>query len=61
MHDPRSLIELGEAAVPNLPDDMMPDGGEADAVEVRRVGQIPSFDSSPRTTCGSASRWAFST
>lgn len=28
-------------AVPNLPDDLVPDGGEEDAVEVRRVGQLP--------------------
>lgn len=34
-------------AVPNLPDDMVPDGGEADAVELRRVGQVPSFDFEP--------------
>jgi seryl-tRNA synthetase len=34
-------------AVPNLPDDMVPDGGEADAAELRRVGQIPSFDFEP--------------
>jgi seryl-tRNA synthetase len=34
-------------AVPNLPDEVVPDGGEADAVELRRVGQIPSFDFEP--------------
>jgi seryl-tRNA synthetase len=34
-------------AVPNLPDDAVPDGGEAEAVELRRVGQVPSFDFDP--------------
>jgi seryl-tRNA synthetase len=34
-------------AVPNLPDEAVPDGGEADAVELRRVGRIPSFDFEP--------------
>jgi seryl-tRNA synthetase len=34
-------------AVPNLPDEAVPDGGETDAVELRRVGQIPSFDFEP--------------
>jgi len=34
-------------AVPNLPDETVPDGGESDAVELRRVGQIPSFDFEP--------------
>lgn len=33
--------------VPNLPDEAVPDGGAADAVELRRVGQIPSFDFEP--------------
>jgi seryl-tRNA synthetase len=41
--------ELSEflLAVPNLPDDSIPDGGEADAVELRRVGKIPSTDFKP--------------
>jgi seryl-tRNA synthetase len=41
--------ELSEflLVVPNLPDDVIPDGGEADAVELRRVGQIPFFDFEP--------------
>lgn len=34
-------------AVPNLPDPAIPDGGEQDAVEVRRVGAIPAFDFEP--------------
>jgi seryl-tRNA synthetase len=34
-------------AVPNLLDETVPDGGESDAVELRRVGQIPSFDFEP--------------
>ncbi len=32
------------ARVPNPPDPSVPDGGEDDAVEVRRVGQPPRFD-----------------
>jgi seryl-tRNA synthetase len=35
-------------SIPNLPDDSIPDGGEQDAVEVRRVGEIPSFDFEPK-------------
>ncbi|HKF00051.1 MAG TPA: serine--tRNA ligase [Actinomycetes bacterium] len=37
--------ELAEllAAIPNLPDPAAPDGGEDDAVEVRRVGTVPEF------------------
>ena len=35
--------------VPNLPDDSAPDGStEEDAVEIRRVGEPPSFDFEPR-------------
>ncbi len=43
--------ELDEvlAAVPNLPADEAPDGtDEEDAVELRRVGERPEFDFSPR-------------
>jgi seryl-tRNA synthetase len=32
------------ARIPNPPDPAAPDGGEDDAVELRRVGQVPSFD-----------------
>jgi seryl-tRNA synthetase len=32
------------ARIPNLPDPAAPDGGEDDAVELRRVGRVPSFD-----------------
>lgn len=35
-------------ALPNLPDPSAPDGGEDDAVELRRVGEPPSFDFEPR-------------
>ncbi|HEX4725790.1 MAG TPA: serine--tRNA ligase [Pseudonocardiaceae bacterium] len=36
-------------AVPNLPDDELPDGNtEADAVELRRVGEPQTFDFTPR-------------
>lgn len=34
-------------AVPNLPADDVPDGGEDNAVEVRRVGEPPTFDFTP--------------
>lgn len=42
--------ELSEflLSIPNLPDDSIPDGGEQDALEVRRVGEIPSFDFEPK-------------
>lgn len=42
--------ELAEAvaAVPNLPHPETPAGGEADAVELRRVGEPPAFDFAPR-------------
>ncbi len=33
-----------QARVPNLPDGSVPDGGEDDAVELRRVGAVPRFD-----------------
>jgi len=36
------------AALPNLAEDDAPDGGEEDAVEVRRVGDPPAFESPPR-------------
>lgn len=41
--------ELSEflLAVPNLPDDSIPDGGESDAVEIRRWGRIPRFGFEP--------------
>lgn len=41
----RQAISL---ALPNLPDPDAPDGGEDDAVELRRVGEPPSFDFEPR-------------
>lgn len=42
--------ELSEflLAVPNLPHEQIPDGGEQDAREVRRVGQVPQFDFEPK-------------
>ncbi len=45
----RTEAELSEflLAVPNLPDDAVPDGGEAEAVELRRAGEVPSFDFDP--------------
>ena len=36
------------ASLPNLAEDDAPDGGEDDAVEVRRVGDPPHFDFAPR-------------
>jgi seryl-tRNA synthetase len=33
-----------QARVPNLPDPSVPDGGEDDAVELRRSGEPPTFD-----------------
>ncbi len=36
------------AAMPNLAEDAAPEGGEDDAVEVRRVGDPPSFSFTPR-------------
>ena len=36
------------ATLPNLPDPGAPDGGEDDAVTVREVGALPSFDFEPR-------------
>jgi len=38
--------ELSEelARIPNLPDPAAPDGGEDDAVELRRVGTVPEFE-----------------
>ena len=36
------------ATLPNLPDPGAPDGGEEDAVTVREVGELPSFDFEPR-------------
>lgn len=35
-------------SLPNLPDPDAPDGGEDDAVELRRVGDPPNFDFEPR-------------
>jgi seryl-tRNA synthetase len=35
-------------ALPNLPEDAAPDGGEDDAVELRRVGEQPAFAFTPR-------------
>jgi seryl-tRNA synthetase len=35
-------------SLPNLAEDEAPDGGEEDAVEVRRVGEPPEFDFEPR-------------
>jgi seryl-tRNA synthetase len=35
-------------SLPNLADDAAPDGGEEDAVEVRRVGEPPAFAFAPR-------------
>jgi seryl-tRNA synthetase len=34
--------------LPNLPEDDAPPGGEDDAVELRRVGELPDFDFEPR-------------
>jgi seryl-tRNA synthetase len=34
--------------IPNLAEDLAPDGGEDDAVEVRRVGEPPAFAFAPR-------------
>jgi len=34
--------------LPNLPEEDAPPGGEDDAVELRRVGDLPSFDFEPR-------------
>jgi seryl-tRNA synthetase len=36
------------ASLPNLADDEAPDGGEDDAVELRRVGEPPAFPFAPR-------------
>jgi seryl-tRNA synthetase len=36
------------AGLPNLAEDEAPEGGEDDAVELRRVGEPPSFDFAPR-------------
>ena len=36
------------AAVPNLAEDAAPEGGEDDAVELRRVGEPPDFSFAPR-------------
>ncbi len=36
------------AAIPNLAEDAAPEGGEDDAVEVRRVGAPPAFGFTPR-------------
>jgi seryl-tRNA synthetase len=35
-------------SLPNLAEDDAPDGGEDDAVEIRRVGEPPAFDFPPR-------------
>lgn len=34
--------------IPNLPSAKAPDGGEEDAVEVRRVGEVPKFEFEPK-------------
>ncbi len=36
------------ASLPNLAEDEAPDGGEDDAVELRRVGDLPDFGFAPR-------------
>ena len=36
------------ASIPNLAEDAAPEGGEDDAVELRRVGAPPAFDFTPR-------------
>jgi len=52
--DEAALKEADEArdelllALPNIAEDDAPDGGENDALELRRVGVPPSFDFTPR-------------
>ncbi len=41
----RDTLLLG---IPNLAEDVAPDGGEDDAVEIRRVGEPPAFGFTPR-------------
>jgi seryl-tRNA synthetase len=46
------------SALPNPPDDDVPDGfSDEDALELRRVGTLPSFDFAPRDHLELSSRW----